>query len=418
MTTGGTEPPPADGSPVQPPYPAGPGNPAAALPKAAPVAPAGPTRENFFVSLLKTGARTFVVTAVIATVLGVGLFAGLIFLVAVAAGAGGGSAPTISLDGDVSATFVEGDAEAGTRVLAVPVSGLILGSPDEGGGFGADVTYGYEVKRWLELAADDDRIDAVMLEVQSPGGTIYGSRAISSGVEAYREESGRPVWAFVEGIAASGGMWAASSTDRIVADYGSSVGSIGVIYGPFSFFDTPVAIDGGLLAGGIVTQNGIEQRYFTAGRGKDAGNPFRRLTPEEIAVAQQSVDDEYRQFVEHIATTREIPAATVIEQIGAFVYGNDQAQARKLIDATADRQAAYGELATKAGGDADDYAVYRVDVPEPGFASLFGVLGGADERSTEVVASTQPGGCRLQRLVLAYSGDPSLLCPASGGGTD
>jgi protease-4 len=400
------------------------GVPAPAVP--APVGPPAPRHENFFVSLLKTGARTIVITGVIAAVLGVGLFAGLLFIVALVAGAGGSADPTITVGRDVTATFVEGDRTADTVVLAVPVSGLILGSPGEGGGFGASVTYGYDVKRWLELAAENDRIDAVMLEVQSPGGTIFGSRAISSGIDTYRDASGRPVWTFVEGLAASGGMWAAASSDRIIADYGSAIGSIGVIYGPFVYFDAPVAIDGGLLAGGVVTQNGIEQRYFTAGRGKDAGNPFRRLTPEEVAVAQQSVDDEYRQFVDHIATTRDIPAATVVEQVGAFVYGNDQAQARKLIDATADRQAAYGELAAKAAGGSGDagdvardgYAVYRVDVPQPGWASLFGLFGDGASRGADTSRGVQAEGCRLQRLVLAYSGDPSLLCPGVAGGAD
>jgi protease-4 len=123
-------------------------------------------------------------------------------------------------------------------LLSIQVSGMIIGSEqDSAGGFSADYTSGYSVKEKLLAAAEDDTISGVVLEVNSPGGTIYGARAIADGVTGYKEKTGKPVYTYVEGQAASGGYWAAAATDEIIADYGSDIGSIGVIMGPFQYYD-------------------------------------------------------------------------------------------------------------------------------------------------------------------------------------
>ncbi|MCC7076029.1 MAG: S49 family peptidase, partial [Acidimicrobiia bacterium] len=250
--------------------------------------PVPPRRENFFVTLVKTWAKASVISVTVAIVLFATCFTLLVALVAMIGGAVAGGVPgTISV-GEATASFAAGREGSENIVLSVPVAGLILGQGDGAGGgfFGGEVTYGYDVKAALEDAAEIDDVKGVVLDITSGGGTIYGSVAISDGVDRYREETDRPIISFVEGVAASGAYWAAASTDEILVDHGSSVGSIGVIYGPFQFFDRPVAFDGGLLGGGIVTQNGISVTYFTAGRGKDMGNPFRPLTDEEISIAQ------------------------------------------------------------------------------------------------------------------------------------
>ena len=79
-------------------------------------------------------------------------------------------------------------------------------------------------------AAKEDSIKGVVLMVNSPGGTIFGSNAILDGVKEYKNETGKPVIAFVTGMAASGGYWASLGADEIIADSGSTIGSIGVIF--------------------------------------------------------------------------------------------------------------------------------------------------------------------------------------------
>jgi protease IV len=113
---------------------------------------------------------------------------------------------------------------------------------------------------------DDLSLHGVVLEINSPGGAICGARAIADDVSYYRSKAKKPIYAHVEGLAA---YWAASAADKVIADYGSDIGSIGVIMGPFKYYNTVVNEDSGLFDGGVITQNGIESVSITAGKPKD-----------------------------------------------------------------------------------------------------------------------------------------------------
>lgn len=369
-----------------------------------------PKQESFLISLLKTWATTTVVMVTIGAVMLVGFVISIVVLVGVL-GATAGEAPGTITVGDSVADFASGKEGSENILLSIKLSGFILGEEgEEGGFFDEDVTYGYELKRLLNDAAEDDRVKGVMLDIMSGGGTIYGSNAIFDGVGAYRDKSdGRPIISFVEGFAASGAYLSAVATDEIVADVGSDVGSIGVIYGPFEFFDKPTAFDGGLLGGGIVTQNGIETTYFTAGRGKDMGNPFRRLTPEEIRITQLGVDNNYELFVTHVSKRRNIPPETIKTQIGAHMYDNATAIELKLLDKTLNRNEANDRLADLAGVPGKNWAVYEVAQQSSNFSLLSRLLDsrGAGGDRADGSSSTS---CRLHRQYLAYYGNVGNLC--------
>ncbi len=374
--------------------------------------PPGPTvrREGFFVSLMKLAAKTATILVTIGIVFGLLSFGGALFFSVLLGGLAGDGAAAGTTVGDQTTTWVYGDDTSPHNLLSVPVTGVILGDANEGGGgiLGGDlVTYGYEVKQTLYDAADEDDVDGVVLDMNTPGGTAYGANAIADGVEYYRDQTGKPVYAFVAGMSASGGMWAMSAADRIFADVGTATGSIGVIEGPYQYWDKVTEMDGGLLSGGVTTQNGIEQSYFTAGTGKDQGNPFRRLTPEEIRITQEGVNNMYAQFVHQVSETRKIPEETIRNVLGAHIYDEETALKLKLIDEVGNRQEAYEALAKKAGLRVDDWQVVQIETSAGFLGGLFGA------RSHK--AAKQPAGrvaCMLDRQVLAYAGDPSTLCAA------
>jgi len=172
---------------------------------------------------------------------------------------------------------------------------------------------------------------------------------IADGVEYYRSQTHKPIYAHISGTGASGAYWAAASTDKILVDYGSDVGSIGVIMGPFQYYNTVLSEDSGLLGSGVVTQNGIESVTITAGKSKDVGNPYRKLTSDEIAALQKQVNNEYDDFVSYVSKRRGIDEATIRNQIGAMAYDQRTALAYHLSDATMNRQDAYDTLAKAAG---------------------------------------------------------------------
>ncbi len=316
-------------------------------------------------------------------------------------------AACVGTDGGDDYDFVYGQEGSSNRLLSIPVQGIILGEePDETSIFGSPgIVYGYEVKKKLAEAAKDSSIDGIILEFETPGGTIFGSQAIADGVREYQAATGKPVLAFVAGISASGGMYGMAPADLILADHGSLLGSIGVTMGAFEYWDGLIATEGGIFGGGVTTANGIEFQPITAGRGKDVGAPYRRLTEEERSILQQSVDDIYDDFVALVSETRGIPEATIRNEIGAMVYSNKQAESLGLIDGTANRQQAYERAAGLAGFTANNWQVIRESSDISFFGGFFG------KSDTEPAQTTGPSGiCFPAHTVLAYYGDPLLLC--------
>jgi protease-4 len=361
------------------------------------------TRHPYYKNLLKAGGYTWVIYNVLAFSMLGPLFA-LIFFGALVGGASKDSSSTDTAGLERENVYGSGYNE----LLSLKISGPILGEADESPFSLAGETYGYELKKQLIQAVDEDNIKGVVLEINSPGGTIYGAHAIADGVTYFKNKTHKPVYAYIQGVGASGAYWAAVSSDKIYADFGSDIGSIGVIMGPFQYYDKPVSEDGGLFGGGVVTQNGIETQYITAGKSKDVGSPYRRLTPDEISQLQQQVNNDYDVFVGYVSERRSIPEATIRGQIGAMAYDNKTAKSLHLIDETASREDVYNALAEKAGVKAD-FQVTRVKT-KGGFWST--MLGAVTGKPAKQASTTQPAGtaCATSTLHLAYAGNVTDLC--------
>ncbi len=304
---------------------------------------------------------------------------------------------------------VWGAADAPARLVAIPVTGVILGRESDGVTFGGS-TYGYEIAETIDALEADDA-DGLILELNTPGGTIYGSRAIADAVERYQERTGNQVMAHVQGMSASGGVYAMAGADQVVADHGSLIGSIGVIMGPFQRFRDVTGIPGSLLEPGVVTEGGITQEYLTRGRGKDLGNPFRDMTQEERAVLGRTLDAEYDAFVGWVSESRGIPRQVVVDELGAFVFDGPTAVDRGLVDRVLGREEAYRFAAGMNDVDPDATRVDRL--VGAGFVeSLLGArlpTGGIGATAVEA----EPGRsvvCDGAPLTLAYHGDLAAAC--------
>jgi len=247
-----------------------------------------------------------------------------------------------------------GDDDSNQMLLNVNVQGIILGTPPrfDPGPFSflgtPAATYGYAIREKLVAAAENESIKGIFIHMATPGGTVFGSLAIHNAIKEYQAKTGNPVLVYVEGVSASGGVMAMVGADKIFADQGSSVGSIGVIGPTFLYYDEPKSIDGGLLAGGVSTEGGIDQTIVSAGRSKDLGNPFRRPTSEELSILQGSVNAEYQRFVDHVSSARNLDASVIINEMGAQIFGNQQAESFGLIDGTRSWNQSIEELAKLA----------------------------------------------------------------------
>ena len=278
-----------------------------------------------------------------------------------------------------------------------------------------DRTYGYDIVDTLEEAAKDDSIKGIFMPFRTPGGTIFGSQAIYRAIKEYRETTGNPVVVYIEGISASGGVMAMVAADNIYADYGSLIGSIGVLGPSLTYFNKPMATDGGLFGGGIVTEGGIEKTAITAGRGKDIGNPFRKPSEEEIANLMAGVNNEYENFVNHVAKNRNMEPEMIRNEMGAQIFDNKMAQTYGLIDNTQYRGEAIVSLA-KMAKLGDDYKLIKaVHDRQSLMDQLLGVFYKSSPTLQESVQYTQQqlrsqlcGNSR--QLTLAYHGDLASIC--------
>lgn len=312
-----------------------------------------------------------------------------------------GDAATVSDSPIGSTEHIDGTDGADSVILVIDVQGVILADGSGLGPFGGAVAGGDTIKDQLEAAAADDDVDAVILRLNTPGGSVVGSSLITDGVAAV-QAAGKPVIAHVTEISASGGMWAMAPADRIVASDGSLIGSIGVILGPLARYTDVVAIDGGLLGGGVETTGGIEQFFITAGEGKDAGNPFRDLTPAEQEMFQNLVDGSYEDFVEHVAANRDISPDTIINTLGAGIFNASDAVDNGLIDETGNFDRAH-EVAAEMANITGDYDVREV-------TDDLGFLGFLFARFDQPAAADVSSICSPTPMSHAYFGDLGAWC--------
>ena len=133
--------------------------------------------------------------------------------------------------------------------------------------------------------------EAVVLSVNSPGGSPVQSALIGTRIRQLARKHDRPVLAFCEDAAASGGYWLAASADEIYAHASSIIGSIGVISAGFGFPDALAKI-------------GVERRVYTAGESKSILDPFQPEKPEDVARLKALQEDIHRQFIDWVQQRR------------------------------------------------------------------------------------------------------------------
>ncbi len=212
-----------------------------------------------------------------------------------------------------------------------------------------------EVVDELNRFRKSDRVRAIVLRIDSPGGAVAPSQEIYDEIMSLRadEESRKFVVASLGSVAASGGYYIASAADRIVANPGTLTGSIGVIM-EFARFEE--------LLGKI----GVHSEVITNSRGKfkDVGSPFRKMTAEEQALLKSMMDNVYEQFVAAIADGREMDPSEIYPLADGRVFSGEQALDNGLVDEIGGFEHAIGVAADLAGIEGEPVRLYpRKDRP-------------------------------------------------------
>ncbi|MDD4953188.1 MAG: signal peptide peptidase SppA, partial [Desulfovibrionaceae bacterium] len=243
-------------------------------------------------------------------------FLSLVVILALACGC----APKLKLfsdSGDPLQEFVlEGRAQG--KVLVLPIQGFIWDEPREGL-LVSRPSVVQEVVSQLRLAEKDKEVGAVVLKIDSPGGTTTGSDVLYHEIRAFRERSKKKVVACMMGLAASGGYYVALPADRIVASPTTITGSVGVV-----FFRPKVV--------GLMDMIGVEVEVSKSGRNKDMGSPFRPSTEEELGIMNSIIERFAGRFLDLVKEHRRIQGPALDQVSTARVFTADQALGLGLVD--------------------------------------------------------------------------------------
>ncbi|HET7209688.1 MAG TPA: signal peptide peptidase SppA [Terriglobales bacterium] len=188
----------------------------------------------------------------------------------------------------------------------------------------------------LKKYDDDDSIKAIILHVNSPGGGVAASEEIYRAVKRIRDEKKKRIVAAIETVGASGAYYVASATNKIYADEGSIVGSIGVISEWVNYED-------------LLKWAKLKSITMKAGEFKDTGNPAREMTPAEKEYLQSLIDNMHGQFIRAVADGRKMKVDEIRAIANGKVWTGQQALAMKMIDQVADFDAAVKDTAKAVG---------------------------------------------------------------------
>lgn len=212
-------------------------------------------------------------------------------------------------------------------LAVIPIHGVIAQHPQSMG------TSCDEIGKQLDAALASDRIDGILLDVDSPGGTIGGVPELAARIYAARQV--KPITAISNGLMASAAYWLASAADEIVVTPSGEVGSIGVYCLHEDWSKN-------------LEQQGVQITAIKAGRFKTEGAPWEPLTADAAAVMQERVDEVYGWFVKAVATFRKDSVANVRDGYGeGRAVGAVQAVNAKLADRIGTFEDTVGRMAAK-----------------------------------------------------------------------
>ena len=220
--------------------------------------------------------------------------------------------------GDQTASF----KGFGDRIGVVDLDGIIL-SPKP-------------VVDQLKKFNEDDSIKAIIIHVNSPGGGVAASEEIYREVKRVRDEKKKHIVASIETVGASGAYYVSSATNKIYADNGSVVGSIGVISEWVNYGD-------------LLRWAKLKPEVLTVGEYKSTGDPTRDMTPKERAYLQSLIDNMYGQFVKAVADGRHAKVEDIKSVADGRVWTGEQALSMHMIDQVADFEAAVDDTAKAVG---------------------------------------------------------------------
>jgi protease-4 len=259
------------------------------------------------------------------------------------------------------------------KVLVIPIRGIISDAPRKQF-ITTRPSMVQEIVSQLRKAADDPDVKAVLLKIDSPGGSVMASDLIYNEIMSFKRHHAAKVVAVMMGVAASGGYYIALPADFIMAHPTTITGSVGVL-----FLSPNVS--------GLMEKIGVDVNVSKTGKNKDMGSPFRQATAEEKKIIQDLIDRLGDRFLNHIAEHRKLGPDQLKKISSARIYLADDAlklgmvdrigyleeavsQAKKLADLPADAKVVVYRRTEYPDDNLYNTSTSRYDGRGPSFISL------------------------------------------------
>lgn len=249
------------------------------------------------------------------------------------------------------------------KIGIIEISGTIAGTSTTGLLSGTTASAS-DIMAIIRQAAARQDVKAVVVRVDSPGGTSVASQEIGVELDKLRA-SGKPVVTSMGDVCASGGYWIACSTDHIMANPATLTGSIGVIMELQNIQ-------------GLYEKIGVKEVVIKSGEHKDIGSPFRDLTATERQLLQGIVQDSYQQFIDQVVKGRQgkITREQLMPLADGRIFTGAQAKELGLVDSLGDYYDAVEQAKVMAGiqGEASIEVLNQQDMWQRLFTSLESTL--------------------------------------------
>ncbi|MBI5788626.1 MAG: signal peptide peptidase SppA [Candidatus Schekmanbacteria bacterium] len=254
------------------------------------------------------------------------------------------------------------------KIALVRVEGVIADSRD--------------VLKQLDEYHKNDTVKAILLRIDSPGGGVAASQEIYQAVKKITEEGKQKVVVSMGSVAASGGYYIACAADSIIANPGTITGSIGVIM-EFANIEE------------LIKKVGVKTTVVKTGPHKDLGSPTREMTPEDLAVMQEMIDDVYDQFLQAVSEGRDMEIEQIKPLADGRIYSGRKAKELGLIDDLGNINEALEVTAQMAGITARPLVILEEKERNPVAQFLEGIFNGG-------IGSLLPSSIQKPGLSLQY----------------
>lgn len=214
---------------------------------------------------------------------------------------------------------------------------------------------------YIEQMKESKQNKGILLYVNSPGGAVYQSDELYLKLMEYKEETGRPIWAYFASEACSGGYYISMAADKIYANRNCWTGSIGVIVSLVN-------------CKGLYDKLGIKEIDITSGANKAMGSSGLELTDEQYDILQSLVDEAYDQFVEIVCKGRSMDETTVRKLADGRIYSAKQAKEKQLIDEIGSLEEEKSAFISAIGCDENVLFYAPENEISTFFSSLFGTV--------------------------------------------